>query len=349
MSFFGRLFRTERAESLALIDISADSVGGAYVICAPGARPRVISALRLSLDTRRNEPHESAMLRTLAGLGDALVRAGAPALLRATGSGAVREALVSVGAPWGMTAVRIERFEDKTPFTFTRKLVGRAMKKAGRTVFGMALVDESVVGTILNGYETRSPYGKQARRADVVIMASFVRRVVAERLSTALRGFFPAERIAFIAGNSARYQAVRSAFPHERDALILDVSEARIALTLVRQGLIVAVSETSGTGEGGSAWLGEVRRAFAGFAERYPLPRAMFLIARESDAGTLARTLAAADMSPLWLSDNPPVVVPVLARHLAALVEQSSGDAPDLALSSLALYAARRDRESGAP
>lgn len=339
MSFFTGLFRTTRVESVVFIDIGADSVAGAYARYSEGSTPALLYTERLPMSLRKGEPHERAMLRALEALGSALIREGAPILMRATGSGSADAILVSIDAPWQTTSVRTERFERKIPFVFTKSMLSAALEKSGAAAPGKLLADESIIGTMLNGYETREPYGKKVHRAAVVILTSLIDERVAEGIAALLRTLYHTKRISLIAGSSLRYQALRIAFPHERDALILDAAGSLTSIALVRKDLFVALTEVSdGATTNGDEWVQKIVGEFAMLAQQYPLPRTIFLLARESDISSLLTSLNAAHLAALWLSDNPPKVVSVLASHIVGLVRQVSAAPPDLQLLLMALF-----------
>lgn len=339
MGLFGALFRTKKEiESVVLIDISADSVAGAYARYALNEQPALLYAQRVPIDLRRGEPRARAMLRALDTLGNALIREGAPALLRETGNGRADEVFVSIDAPWQNASVRTEYFEQKTPFTFSRDLVAAALAKTRTASPGQLLVDESIIGTILNGYETRNPYGKQAHRASIVVLTSLIDERVAESIHTTLQALYHTRNITSIAGFSLRYQALRIAFPHERDALIVDATGPLTSIALVRRGLLVEVTEVASAAADADAWLKKITGALTELAERFPLPRAIFLLAREPEISSLRATLDAADLGTLWLSDNPPTIVSVFGSHLIDAVRQATTTSPDLSLLLMALY-----------
>lgn len=341
MNFFGNIFNPVRAESVALIDISANSVAGAYARYTEGETPTLLYTRRLPIEIRDGgEPHERALLRTLEILGSMLIREGAPILARHTGSGSADAVLVSVGAPWQETGVRTEHFERKTPFVFTRGMVAAALEKMSITAPGKLLADESIIGTILNGYETREPYGKEVYRASVIILTSFIDANVSESIVATLRGLFHTTHILSIAGSSLRYQALRIAFPHERDALILDATGPLISIALVRRDLLVAVIEVPDTAGADTtdSWVQKAMNEFTELAKRYPLPRTIFLLAQEQHISSLEQALGAAQIGGLWLSDNPPKIVSLLASHFVGLVQQATENSPDLPILLMALY-----------
>lgn len=346
MSFLANLFSNEKKrESVVLIDIGTVSVAGAYIEHIDGELPVVHYTRRLPIEIRGAEPHEDAMLRALGVLGDALIREGAPLLLRATGSATVDMILVSVDAPWQTTSVRTEHFEQNEPFTFSRSMVMAALKKTGTAPEGKLLVDESIIGTILNGYETHSPYGKRVKRASLVILTSLIDEHVAEKIKSTLRGLYHTKHIFSIASSSLRYQAMRIAFPHERDALILDATGPLTSIALVRRNLLVDVTEVPTRTNNTEEWLKKISGELAALALRFPLPRTIFLLAREEDSASLRKALDVANLGKLWLSDNPPKIISVLGNHIVSLVKQATTATPDLSLLLMALYSEHRRPE----
>ncbi len=343
MSFITGLFRKEKkTESVVLIDVSASSVAGAYVRYAEDEMPTLLYTRHLPIEIRANEPRERAMLRALTILGDALICEGAPVLLRATGSGTADTILVSVNAPWQTTSVRTEYFEGETSFLFTKQLVAETLKQTSFAPPGKMLADESIIGTILNGYETHDPYGKNAHRASIVILTSLIDKKVVESINVLVRKIFHTKYVISIAGSSLRYQAMRAAFSHERDALILDATELFTAIALVRRDLLVNVADIPSPTNDPAAWLAKVSFALAELAERFPLPRTIFLLAREQDSAGLREALDAAKFGTLWLSDNPPKIISVQGSHIGNMVRQATTVIPDLQILLMALYYSRR-------
>lgn len=339
MSFFRDIFNPTNTESLVLVDISAGSVAGAYAHYKKGENPSLLYTRRLPIEAREGEPHERALLRALDILGDALIKEGAPTLARATGSGRADTVLVSVDAPWQKTQVRTEYFERETPFTFTKHMVTTALEKTRVTAEGKVLADESVIGTILNGYETREPYGKRVHRASVVLLTSLIDEKISVDIAETFRKLFHTKNILSIAGSSLRYQAMRTAFPHERDALILDAIGPLISVALVRRDLLVAVRELSDAVSADiDSWVQKVLDEFTELAKEQPLPRTIFLLAQEQSASSFEQALNSAKLGRLWLSDNSPKVVPVRASHITGLVRQATTSLPDLPLLFMTLY-----------
>lgn len=340
MEFFENLFHTKKkdTESVVLIDIGADSVAGAYATFTKGGQPTLLYTRRLPVEAHSGEAPEKAMLRTFDVLGNALICEGAPALLRATGSGSAESIFVSIDAPWQKTLVRTEHFEQDEPFLFTKTMVTEALEKASSAPAGKILVDESIIGTTLNGYETRDPYGKKTNRAAIIVLTSYIDEHVAKGIQAALRSLYHTEDILPIAGSSLRYQAMRTAFPHERDALILDATGQMASLALVRGGMLVTLLEIPHPTKDAPVWVHRVSTSLKEISEQFPLPRTLFLLARESELESLREMFDTAKLNSLWPSDSQPKIVSVLGSHLSGFVRQTTTASPDLSMLLMAIF-----------
>ncbi len=351
MSFFENLFHHKKraAESVVLIDIGASSVAGAYARYLEGGPTELLYSRRLPIEIRKDETHGRAMLRALDILGNDLVREGAPVLARVVGKGNVDVVLVSIDAPWQETKVHTERFEQKEPFVFTKSLITKRLEEVNAAPPDKTLVDESIIGTILNGYGTRSPYGKKAHRASVIVLTSLIERQIANSIISALESLYHTKRVIPIAGSSLRYQAIRDIFPHERDALILDATGRSLtSISLVRKGNFVDLIHVSTPSDDG-AWVPTITSELADLAKRYPLPRTIFLLTRESETSALRQKLDAANFASLWLSANPPKIIPVSRNHVAGSIKQTAATPPDIVLLFMTLYYEYRHRALNEP
>jgi hypothetical protein len=336
LDFFSRSHT--KSESVVLIDIGTSMIAGAYVHYTTDELPAVLYARTEAIEMHSDEPKEAAMLRTLKAFGETLIKEGAPVLARATGSGTAHMILVSIDAPWQETVVHTEHFEEPEPFVFSQGLITKRLKETHKDPIEKVLVDESIIGTILNGYETKSPYGKKVHRASVIILTSLIESHVAAGIVSTLEHLYHSKNVLPIAGSSLRYQAMRQVFPHERDAIILDATNEELSsISLVRKGLIVCLIQTKVLSKT-DGWAAAVTAELTELSKQYPLPRTIFLLAREPDVGSLKGKLDSVDFGALWLSDNPPKVVPVLKSHVSALVRQLTETPADIVTLLMTLY-----------
>jgi len=341
MGFFTNLsYKKKNAESAVLIDIGAESVAGAYAYYVGREAPAILCSRRIPVEVHDKEPEERAMLRALTALSEYLLREGAPILLRLSGNGHVGDILVSINSPWQETKMRLENFERKNPFVFTESIVSQALKETSFAPSGEIVADDSIINTVLNGYETRSPYGKSTRHASVTVLTSFIDKNVAGDITSLVRSIYSAENVLLIAGNSLRYQAIKKAFPHEHNALILSVSEQTISISLVQKNLLVALHEATNDGSNNDSnnWTTLIKGGLGKLTREHSLPRTIFLLANESMVFPIKKVFDEANFNSFWLSGNQPKIVPVLASHLIGLVRQTTSSPPDLPLLLMALY-----------
>lgn len=364
MALFGRTSKT-----VALIDIGSSSIGGGYATLTKGGLPRLHYSTRVPIELHDREMIALDMLKALGVLGNKLINEGAPVLRKAVGAGKVDAVLASIGSPWQETRVRSEIIEKIKPFTFTKGLLDEAVKKGTEVPDGRLPSGELVVATLLNGYETRNPFGKRAERAELVVLSSTIDRSMAEGMRDVLSHLYHTKDIEISAFAPVAYTVLRDLYPHEKDFLVLHVSGEATDLALVKRGILVDVASiTSGvngleraarrgeplsmTASGESApkvvkvtgsdmakkaWLDALTSCLKDFSVKRALPRTVFLLADEEARSYLAKILDDQALHSLWLSDEPLTIIPSLPQHLSDRVTCDEGCEKDLFISMLAL------------
>ena len=214
-----------KSVSVVLIDVFIpSSIGGALAHIQSETTPTIYFNLREEIEAKEHEDASEAMLRTLNEIADRLVSEGAPVLRQETGSGHIDRILVSVGAPWQKTKIRIEALSEKKPFVFTQALLSEITKKDADIPDGYIKSEESVIATLLNGYETPKPFGKKVTRADMIILSSLLDKKVSTGIEKVLRKTYHTHALRLVAFASVAYAAFRDIYPHEKDFLVLEVS-----------------------------------------------------------------------------------------------------------------------------
>lgn len=336
MPLFSSLFARRPYSAIVCIDIGANTIGGAYTVFAPDSLPHTVYTKRVPIITHSGEEPSAAMIRALEVLGSALTREGAPSLLRATGSGSISGVLVSLDAPWQSTVLRTETMEEKTPFLFTKHTARTLLAKRTETPQDMTLVNESIIGTLLNGYETRQPYGKRAHRAAIMALSSYVKNEILSPVAATLRALYHIRAQYSITGTSLRYQAIREIFPHEHDAILLDAIGTEVTIALIRRGLLVAALEAPCAVPGSSEWTTTTVGLLRKVAVQYPLPRTIFILAEDTTSAAVSAACQSASFRSVWLTEKPPKLVFIKPSHVAALV--TTALTPDIVLSFMAIY-----------
>jgi hypothetical protein len=341
MSFFSEWFQKKTTETQLLIDIGADSVGGAYVISKAGAAPRVVYAKRIPIEVRQDETILASVLRALGALGDLLTREGAPLLTRELGSGRVAITLVCIDSPWETVTVRSEKIERTQPFIFTRAVLQAALAKSAEVPQGKVLADQLLIGTVLDGYEIKNPIGKRVSRVNVLVLSAAIEEDVVVQVSTVLRKFSHSRDIRFVSAAGVRYQAFRTIFPHEEDYLAIDAVSTTLAIMLVRRKLLVAFEQGNIVAGDSNIdpWLQILQQNLEAITKRYPLPRTFFLIALESARDDLKMKLEKAPIGLLRLSNESPSIIAITPAHLTDHIQLLPGADTDLEMELMAIFA----------
>ena len=317
------------------------------------------------------------MLRTLTSVASKLVSSGGPVLHQETGSGHIDRILVSVGAPWQKTAIRIEAISETKPFVFTPALLSEITKKNNVPTEGYIKSGESVIATLLNGYETPKPFGKKVTRADMIILSSLLNEKVAKEIEKTLRKTYHTHALTLTAFASVTYAAFRDIYPHEKDFLVLEVSGEATDIAFVKRGLLVDVATIPhgvndlmrGASKNGTSisinqtgavpplidpsrnarftvqieetekiWLSNIEKVLQEASARHALPRTLFLLADTEAREYLRRLLDSPSMRSLWLTDDPLRVISVESSHFAQFIKTRGNAEGDVFLALLVLF-----------
>jgi hypothetical protein len=359
------LFAKKEKISIALIDISSSSVGAGLAHLVTGEQPVLYYTNRLPIERSDNEDVEDTMLRTLNAIADALIKKGAPALRHETGSGHVDRIIASVSTPWQTTSIRSENITAAKPFTFTKALLTETTQKGAKIPSGYISSGESVVATLLNGYEMTRPFGKRATRAELIILSSLIEKAAAHRIEEMLRKTYHTHSLTLTAFAPIAYTVFRDIFPHEKDFLVLDVSGESTDIAFVKQNLLVNVAsmphginelvrkahaaaqtetlsnERFGVqvDEAQKEWIATLSKTLQEFSTHYALPRTLFLLANPESRDFLKNLLDTPSLRSLWLTDEPLAIIPIVPSHFGSFVKTRGTAEGDVYLALLALFA----------
>ncbi len=350
----------ENPTAFALIDIDSSSVGAALAHIDTVNPLLIYYSVRKKIEAKEHENSIEAMLRTVAEVGKELTLNGAPILRQEAGSGSVHKIAVSVGAPWQKTKIRIEALSEAKPFIFSKALVSEILSKDASIPEGYTKSNESILAILLNGYETEKPYGKKIMRADIVVLSSLIQEKTSKMIEKSLREAYHTHSLTLHAFASVAYIAFRELYPHEKDFLIIDVSEEATNIAFIKRGLLVDIASISygtkyllkGTPHSESfdvkknfsqrehekVWLDSIVESLQNTSAKQALPHTIFLLAESESLDYIQKLLGSTDLHSLWLTDDPLRVIPVIPSHFSKLLKVRGDASPDVFLALLALY-----------
>ncbi len=360
------------ATTVALIDVRSSSIAAGYAVVKRGVPVALPYAVRLPLDPHATEPLEDAFDRTLELVLRDLVTKGAPLLRKATGSGKTDRALVSFTSPWQRSNVFSHHVEPGRPFVFSQQTLADVAAQAPAVPEGWTRANETVLATLLNGYEVENPNNKRVNSADLFMLSTSLESIMMGRVAAAIRKHLHQHHIDFDAFLPDVFEVMRDLYPHQRDYLVIDVGNAAVDMLLAKHGFLVSANNIShgigdisraargagvsspavptdadaleagkeiGLAEAEAAWVHEITEALGAVVRQEPLPRSVFLFAEEGVRDYVAKLLDTTGMRQLWLTEESLSFMPMLPGQFAPFFAAGCSPAADAPLSVLALSA----------
>lgn len=361
-----------KKQSIALtIDIGSTSIGGAFVVFKDGETPLMPYMVRESIDFPDEKRSPVCMVRALETVMNALDEQGLPALSRTARTHHVDRVFVSLSSPWQDIRVETKVIADGKPFVFSREMLANAVRGRASLADERKELQVEVTATLLNGYQTDSPFGKRAERAEILLLSSSMDGETMGLVNRATKRFGARQGTLISPLQSLAHAVLRAQYPHDKDFLLMVVSDEATDVLFAHHGIIMDATsigiglarinrsrketmrtlrvnegptETSDeavtiTPEDEGAWAGLVTDALKEFATRHALPRMVFLVTNDGSADSLKRLLDTPQMHALWLSDEPLTIIPVVTKLLSSFIHhQGSADA-DVMLDLVTLFA----------
>jgi hypothetical protein len=212
MGFFG-FGSTPNQERILLLHAESGSVGGAYVSLQNDGAD-IWYTNRVAVEQYNSESPAAAFERSIRVLCDKLVKEGAPALARGAGSAHIARLVIYIGAPWEETRLRKEVVDLGREFTVSHATQARALAHETEHAQGRRHLEETVVATFLNGYETQNPIGKRTHRAEFVIRSSSLDEAASKAAELAVRSALHTAP-ALSAFAPAVSHAIGALYPHD--------------------------------------------------------------------------------------------------------------------------------------
>lgn len=372
------LFGGKKQQSAVVIDIGSTSIGGAFVVYPKDGTPLMPYAVRENIDFPDEKRSELCMLRALETVMNALHTEGRPALARASGIHHVDRVFISLDAPWQETKVEAKIIGDGKAFVFSRDMLMNAVKERTPLPEGKRELQIEVVATLLNGYQTNDPYGKRAERAEILMLSSSMDGDTMNLIGRSAKRFNAKQGVLISPLQSLAHAVLRAQYPHDKDFLLMLVSDEATNILFANRGIIMDatsisiglahlaearasemrilhVNEASVPQEptlapdsapvpaaestDTAAWTSEIAAALREFASRHALPRIVFLVTNDGSADALKRFLDTPEMHALWLSDESLTVIPVISKLLSSFIHHQGTADADVMLDLVTLFA----------
>jgi cell division ATPase FtsA len=276
--------------------------------------------------------------------------------------------------------VTITQFNTGKSFIFNHRHLAEAERRVPRLQQGRILSGQSVIASMLNGYDTTHPYGRYVSRAEIVLLTSTLEKEAAQQIEKSLQRAFHTHELKITAFAPIAYEVFRALYPHQEDFIVLDVSGSGTDIIMVKRGLLSAVvavpfgthelcsmvREASARAQKDAealisepvnaafekeceeiqkSWIVSLHAAFLRFSTKEALPRTIFLLADTDVRAYIKRILDERELKSLWLTDDPLSIIALEPSHLASRVTTRGQGTGDLYMALLALFVARTEEK----
>ena len=245
----GLFSRRRESECLLVFDVGSGSVGGAIVLASAVGPARVLYSFRSDIpfqEEARGAQLLALMLRALSQVVSDIHREGFDASGFGSHRPRITEAVVSLSAPWIASRTSFLRLKNQAPALISPEIVAsliehaRSNRDAKKEVpTGAVPVEQKLVKSALNGYETARPYGKEAREAEFAVCESFVLPGIVEKITDTITRVVHPHRMSIHSFSLAAFAVLRELLPHEPHFVLVDVSGEQTELSIVKNATLV--------------------------------------------------------------------------------------------------------------
>ncbi len=255
--------RPQKKEELAVIfDIGSGSVGGALVALSSFGNPSVFYTVRhemklqksLNLDFKR---FISSMQETFSGVFRDLEKSGL-SHLRFTkfGESLPKTVYCTLSSPWYVSHMRAITLSKKESFRVSKKILSLLVEKeieefkktesqkyfsGGSTEKDVEFIEAKTIRLKLNGYEVENPYDKETQTLEALLYLCVAPRAVLENIRKKTRQVLQYKSIFFHSFAFTYFNIICDIWEHELSFLFVDISREVTEVSLVRDGVIVAL------------------------------------------------------------------------------------------------------------
>ncbi len=250
MSFFSI---KKESDVVLVFDIGSGSVGGALVLTSKTHTPTILYTFRSEIPFVQEVTGVrllSLMLRSLSQVTHALVHEGFGLTGLHYRHAGKMEVVVSLGAPWVVSRTSFLSLRNKVPSEITSHIFSELLKHSNEETRpkekdipkDAVQIDRRLIKSVLNGYVTSSPFGKNASEAEFAAFQSFSIPKVTEKISATIMEHIRPRSLHFHAFSLLAFLTIGKLLPVVEDFIIVDASGEQTELSLIRKG---ALAETA--------------------------------------------------------------------------------------------------------
>ncbi len=244
--------KKEKEELVLIVDIGSASVGVAIATLSREGTPLIHMVAREDMvfqEELNTSRFRKSLTDALSKVMNQLVPVHMPEIIKKTGLSLPVRAYVVFSSPWHASETRTVSSAQDTPFRMTEEMMERIVKREidsfERTglpaqIGGAFSVSEKhVMRVALNGYETKEPFGKEARTLDLGIFLSVIPQPVLDDVKGAIEKSYAISKYSFHSFPFVVFDVVRGFATAPDQFLIIDVGGEVTDVSLVADRVLL--------------------------------------------------------------------------------------------------------------
>ena len=228
------------------MDIGSGSVGGALVSFSENKKPKILFSVRKPIVFQNDFKFERFLLSMLKAIDQVLDELGKAKL------GKPKQVFCILAAPWYVSQARTIVFEKEKTFSVTPKrvdnLISREVESLKKnfdahykdlTESKAEIIEVENINMKLNGYETRLPYDKKAKRLEAHLYVSMSAGQVLQALRQKVRKELGLDNVFFNSFSLAAFDTIRDMYSQKQNFIFIDVGGEMTDVSVVSNGILV--------------------------------------------------------------------------------------------------------------
>ncbi len=248
MKLFGNLNsflrNKESKNSVIIFDIESASIGGA-VVSFDKKVPHISYSTRTQLPFQEVADEKRLLTQieeVLTSVASDLQKNG---LLTKDGKSiAVKEIVCVLSSLWSNTQTTNVSFENKEKFKVTNRIMDDLLAKIHASDKKIArkstvTIEKKVINSLLNGYPTEAPLGKEVTRINITFLESTVSNALHAKMSEIMHSTFnPDIPLVFRSFTLVAFSVTRDLFNTTKNFMLIDVTGEITEIAVVRNSIL---------------------------------------------------------------------------------------------------------------
>lgn len=231
-----------------MFDIGSGSVGGAIALIGATEPPMLLYSTRsdiLFTSETNGVRLLSLMARALSEVMLALAHEGFARAGLSAKRPKVAEAIVSLSAPWTVSRTFTLHLRNTKPARITepvfQALLNEEKKNTSTRTLpkGSVEMERKLIKSVLNGYETSLPYGRDAVDAEFTLCSSYSLPKITEKVSDTIAQLIHTPSITFHSFSLLSFATLRDLYPQNENFIFLDVSGEQSEVSVVKKSVLL--------------------------------------------------------------------------------------------------------------